>query len=62
MLTRRHAFYAGIAGAAALVVGRLARPAAVKAATKTYEVTHSDPEWREILSPEAYEVLRHEGT
>jgi peptide-methionine (R)-S-oxide reductase len=25
-------------------------------------VTHSDAEWRKLLSPEAYDVLRHEGT
>ena len=27
-----------------------------------YEVTKSDAEWRKILSPEAYEVLRHADT
>ncbi len=26
------------------------------------EVTKSDAEWRQVLSPEAYQVLRHEGT
>jgi peptide-methionine (R)-S-oxide reductase len=25
-------------------------------------VAHSDAEWRKLLSPEAYDVLRHEGT
>lgn len=29
---------------------------------ETFEITKSDAEWQAILSPEAYEVLRHEGT
>jgi peptide-methionine (R)-S-oxide reductase len=60
MLTRRHVFFAGTA-LAALSVARFARSEAAKAAT-SYEVTHSDEEWRKILSPDAYQVLRHEGT
>jgi len=47
MFTRRQAMYAGSAGLAVLAIGRLARPHAVKAAT-TYEVTHSDAEWRKL--------------
>ena len=27
-----------------------------------YEVTHSDAEWKKMLSPASYDVLRHEGT
>ncbi len=27
-----------------------------------YEVTRSDAEWKKLLSPAAYEVLRHQGT
>ena len=38
----------------------LAGPAAARAAVT--RVSHSDAEWRKLLSPEAYEVLRHEGT
>jgi peptide-methionine (R)-S-oxide reductase len=36
----------------------LAGPGVARAA----EVTHSDEEWRKLLSPESYEVLRHAGT
>jgi peptide-methionine (R)-S-oxide reductase len=31
-------------------------------AGKTYAVTHSDAEWRQILTPEQYEVMRSHGT
>ena len=31
-------------------------------ATERFTVTHSDAEWRKLLSPEAYEVLRQQGT
>ena len=33
-----------------------------KTATKTYRVTHSDEEWRRILTPEQYAVMRGHGT
>ena len=32
------------------------------AATKGFEVTHSEAEWRKLLSPEAFQVLRKHGT
>jgi peptide-methionine (R)-S-oxide reductase len=31
-------------------------------AGKTYAVTHSDAEWRQILTPEQYDVMRSHGT
>jgi peptide-methionine (R)-S-oxide reductase len=37
----------------------LAGPGIARAATR---VTHSDAEWRKLLTPEAYAVLRHEDT
>ena len=61
MLTRRRILLAGAAGIAALALGRLLSPHRAEAA-KTYEVTHTDAEWRKLLSPKAYQVLRHEGT
>jgi peptide-methionine (R)-S-oxide reductase len=61
MLTRRHAIFAGAAGAA-LAVDRLLDPHGAKAAPHSYEVTHTDAEWRKLLTPAQYDVLRHEGT
>ena len=46
----------------ALLLGS-ARPAALGGrAPSAYEVTKSDAEWKKMLSPAAYDVLRHEGT
>jgi peptide-methionine (R)-S-oxide reductase len=61
MLTRRHVFYAGTAGMAALALGRVGRPQAAQAAM-TYEVTHTDAEWQKLLTPAQYDVLRQQGT
>lgn len=33
-----------------------------RAPKKTYKVTHTEAEWRKILSPEAYNILREAGT
>jgi len=32
------------------------------AAAKTFEVTHTDAEWRKLLSPAEYNILRQQGT
>jgi peptide-methionine (R)-S-oxide reductase len=63
MLTRRYVFFAGAVGLA-LGALRLIRPHAATAATPDhpYEVTHSDDEWRKLLTPEQYDVLRQSGT
>jgi peptide-methionine (R)-S-oxide reductase len=64
MFTRRQAVYAGAFGLAALALARLMRAGGVNAAPHDhdYEVTHSDAEWRKLLTPAQYDVLREEGT
>jgi peptide-methionine (R)-S-oxide reductase len=53
------------------VTGSLAAAAAALGSTwwssrdslgATFPVTHSDTEWRSLLTPDAYQVLRHEAT
>src|SRR5882724_4572273 len=44
----------GTAGAALGLIG--------EARASRFEVEHSDAEWRKILSPLAYDVMRHQGT
>jgi peptide-methionine (R)-S-oxide reductase len=60
MMTRRQILAMG-AGAAALMVAGL-RPGAMHAAEGTFEVSRTPEEWKAILSPAAYAVLREEDT
>jgi len=48
---RRRIFLAGLMGSAAFGIPAFG-----------FEVTKSDAEWKKLLSPAAYDVLRHEGT
>ena len=51
-----------LGGAAALVATYgLSRQSAVSAATGTFEVTHTEEEWRSLLTADQYAVLREEG-
>lgn len=60
MTSRRTFLRAAASGIALIVCARwLTRPSA---AAETFEFTLSDAQWRERLSPEAYRVLREEGT
>ena len=65
---RQFLVVSGGLGAAALVIGVLPKFSASVAlidearAAEVFEVTHSDSEWRAMLSAEQYEILREEGT
>tara|TARA_R110002124_G_scaffold120546_1_gene278592 strand:+ start:2246 stop:2740 length:495 start_codon:yes stop_codon:yes gene_type:complete len=63
-MTTRRKFLGGTALATLaglFAASRFSGSSAADAAT-TFEVTKTDAEWKAQLSPEAYKVLRHEGT
>jgi peptide-methionine (R)-S-oxide reductase len=59
MITRRRLIAGGIAGAAAAVASAW-RTAEAK--PPVFEVTHTEAEWKALLPPDAYQVLRKEAT
>jgi len=56
MITRRRFLFTGTATVAG--VWALSRPMAAQ----TFEVAHTDAEWRTLLTPDQYAVLRQEAT
>ena len=61
MLSRRHVLAAALGGAAVLAALRYRFPEAA-AADEQFKVKHTDAEWRSLLTPAQYAVLRRAGT
>ena len=61
MLNRRYALWAG-AGALALLVGERALRRAAPRAAESFAVARTDAEWRGLMTPAQYQVLRLQGT
>lgn len=68
MMSKRTFLMSGLAAlgasAAALAGGRRTHAAAAGSAAQPgpFEITHSEEEWRKLLSPEQFYVLRQHGT
>jgi peptide-methionine (R)-S-oxide reductase len=64
MMTKRQALFSGAAfvGLAALAARFGVGGAQSGEAAETFEVTRTDDEWRKVLTPEQFKVLRKEGT
>ena len=60
MITRRRLVIGGAAGLAVVCVR--AFPGTTLLAIDQFEVTHTDAEWRKLLTADQYAVLRHEAT
>ncbi|MEQ1714875.1 MAG: peptide-methionine (R)-S-oxide reductase MsrB [Hyphomicrobium sp.] len=61
MFTRRNFTRSGLAAAALLTTYRLGADAAEDKGM-TFEVTKTDAEWKALLTPEQFQVLRKHGT
>ena len=62
-MRRRGLLLAGTASIVALGAGLLTRGrSAAETTGATFEVTHTEAEWRQLLTPAQYEVLREHGT
>lgn len=63
-MKKRYLLQMGVAAASAIVLfrGWSSRSKAQTAPENEFEISHSEAEWRRILTPEQFEVLRQQGT
>jgi len=61
-MTRRQVFLAGGSALALFVAHRIFGFPSTSGAAETFEIAHSDAEWRALLRPDQYVVLRQQGT
>jgi peptide-methionine (R)-S-oxide reductase len=61
LLTRRQSLFAGAGGIALVGMAQL-RLASTANAAGDFEVTRSDAEWKKLLKPDQFAVLRQAGT
>ena len=64
MITKRQFLLSGasLAGLAALTAGFGVSRASSDSSGEVFEITKTEEEWRAILTPEQYKILREEGT
>src|SRR5947207_1875787 len=62
MLARRYLFLASASALALAAINRIFGTTPSSQAAETFEVAHSDAEWRTLLTPAQYIVLRRQGT
>ena len=61
MLTRRQSLFEAARGLAAVGIAQFGLVSGAKAA-ETFEITHTDAEWKKLLSPNQFAVLRLAAT
>ncbi len=62
MISRRMLLASGVAGVAVYGFLRRVSPSTAAEPAGKFPITHTEAEWRDLLSPEQYAVLRQEDT
>jgi peptide-methionine (R)-S-oxide reductase len=62
MLSRRVLWTAGVSGLVVAAVAPLWSSESPATAAETFAVVHTDTEWRKLLTPAQYDILRQSGT